>query len=176
MTGGICFLSLVTLRSKPVETAEMVNQLLFGDMFELIDQQGAWLYVRTIHDSYSGWCHQKQITLLSNETLEVLMQSSYELVISPVAGIGASGKPPLLLTMGSKLYTLSSGGFAGPEGTYALLEGLSASPKPFNASEMNDLAIGWLKAPYLWGALTIWGGLFRSYSAFVWFVWDSAQA
>lgn len=157
MTGGICFLSLVALRSKPAETAEMVNQLLFGDMCELIEQQGTWLYVRTLHDNYTGWCHQKQLTLLSNETLEVLMQSSYELVISPVAIIGAPGKPPLLLTMGSKLYALSSGGYAGPEGTYALTEGLSVSPKPFNASEMIDLAVDWLKAPYLWGGRSPFG-------------------
>lgn len=157
MTGGICFLSLVTLRAKPVESSEMVNQLLFGDMFELVEQQEAWLYIRTFHDQYTGWCHQKQLTLLSNETLEVLLQSSYELISSPVARLGATGKPPLLLTMGSKLYMLSSGGYAGPDGTYNLLEGSSSSPKQFNPSDMNDLAIGWLKAPYQWGGRSPFG-------------------
>ncbi|GAB1403546.1 MAG: NlpC/P60 family protein [Lentimicrobiaceae bacterium] len=157
MTGGICFLSLVAVRSRPAETADMVNQLLFGDLFELIEQQGSWLFIRTLHDQYTGWCNQNQLTLLNNETLEVLLQSSYELVNSPVATLGSSGQPPLFLTFGSKLYVLSSGGFAGPQGSYALHEGMCQSSKSFDQSEMNEMAISWLKVPYLWGGRSPFG-------------------
>lgn len=158
MAGGICFLSLVALRSKPAETAEMVNQLLFGELFELLEQQGNWLHIRTFHDNYTGWCYQKQLWLLSNETLEVLMESSYHFVSSQVARISSPGNPPLLITAGSKLYTLPSGEYVGPEGRkFTIQEGAASFSIPFNGSEMTELAIDWLKVPYLWGGRSPFG-------------------
>ena len=158
MAGGICLLSLVALRSQPGERAEMVNQLLFGELFELLDQEGNWLHVRTLHDHYTGWCHQKQLLLLSDETIGVLLESSYHYVFSPVARIASAGNPPIMITAGSKLYLLPSGGYAGPEGSeFFLLDGVAGFPKSFNNAEMNELAIDWLKAPYLWGGRSPFG-------------------
>ncbi|HOI86934.1 MAG TPA: SH3 domain-containing protein, partial [Lentimicrobium sp.] len=72
MSGGICFLSLVAVRSAPSDTAEMVNQLLFGDLVDIAGSQGSWLHVVSRHDGYEGWCDFKQITLLDEELPEQL--------------------------------------------------------------------------------------------------------
>ena len=45
MTGGICYLSLVAVRAEPTGKAEMVNQLLFGDLAEIIDSFDEWLKI-----------------------------------------------------------------------------------------------------------------------------------
>ena len=55
-----CFLSAVPLRSQPSDRAEMVNQLLQGDTFDILDRQPLWSYIRCHYDGYEGWVDNKQ--------------------------------------------------------------------------------------------------------------------
>jgi hypothetical protein len=157
MTGGICYLSLVAVRAEPSGKAEMINQLLFGDLAEIIGSFEEWIKIRSIHDNYEGWIDHKQIHLLTDETLEVLKGSS-KLVISDVTGLLVTqGKPGLLLVMGSTLYTLSNGLIAGPNGDYRLTEGESSIPQLLDPEEIAETASLYLNAPYLWGGRSPFG-------------------
>ena len=62
---GICHLSLVPVRKEPSHKSELVNQLLFGECFEQIEQNGDWINIRSAHDNYEGWIHQSQQTTLT---------------------------------------------------------------------------------------------------------------
>lgn len=57
---AICFLSAVAMRSTPSDRAEMVNQLLQGDTFEILEQQEKWTYIQCDYDGYKGWIDNKQ--------------------------------------------------------------------------------------------------------------------
>ena len=57
---AFCFLSAVAMRSDPSDRAEMVNQLLQGDTFEILEQQEKWSLVRCDYDGYEGWVDNKQ--------------------------------------------------------------------------------------------------------------------
>ena len=48
------------MRSDPSDRAEMVNQLLQGDTFEILEQQEKWSLVRCDYDGYEGWVDNKQ--------------------------------------------------------------------------------------------------------------------
>lgn len=57
---GYCFLSAVPMRKEPSDRSEMVNQLLIGDTFEVIERQEKWSFIRCDYDGYKGWVDNKQ--------------------------------------------------------------------------------------------------------------------
>lgn len=60
MAQGYCFLAAVPMRATPSDRAEMVNQLLLGDTFDLLQVQEKWSYIRCSYDGYEGWIDNKQ--------------------------------------------------------------------------------------------------------------------
>ena len=57
---GYCFLSAVAMRRDPSDRAEMVNQLLQGDTFTILEQQEKWTLAKCDWDGYEGWIDNKQ--------------------------------------------------------------------------------------------------------------------
>lgn len=57
---GYCFLRAVPVRREPSDRSEMVNQLLQGDTFEVLEQQEKWSRIRGDYDGYEGWIDNKQ--------------------------------------------------------------------------------------------------------------------
>lgn len=63
---AICPLSQVPVRSQSKDTAELVSQLLFGEMVEIIDKRGKnWFKIRCEWDNLVGWCRSNQLKLLT---------------------------------------------------------------------------------------------------------------
>lgn len=50
------------MRAEPTDRAEMVNQLLAGDVVEVLRRDERWSLVRCRHDGYEGWVDNKQYT------------------------------------------------------------------------------------------------------------------
>ena len=57
---GYVFLLAVPMRAEASDRAEMVNQLLAGDVVEVIERQEKWSKVRCEYDGYEGWVDNKQ--------------------------------------------------------------------------------------------------------------------
>ena len=57
---GFCFLTAVPMRREPTDRAEMVNQLLLGDTFEVVQTEERWTLARCDYDGYEGWVDNKQ--------------------------------------------------------------------------------------------------------------------
>ena len=64
MNYGICHLSIVPMRANPEDTSELVSQLLYGEIFKIIDQRKKWIKIRCSADDYTGWIDRKQYTPL----------------------------------------------------------------------------------------------------------------
>jgi gamma-D-glutamyl-L-lysine dipeptidyl-peptidase len=62
---GICLQTYVPVRKDPYERAEMVTQTLFGDAIEILDEEGNWLYIKILLDSYEGWIDKKCINQIN---------------------------------------------------------------------------------------------------------------
>ena len=60
MKYGICALSIVPCRLEPADTSEMVSQLLFGEIYRVIDERKKWVKIRAAHDGYESWIDRKQ--------------------------------------------------------------------------------------------------------------------
>lgn len=55
MNKGTCLLSYAPLRAEPRSGAEMVNALLFGESYEILEKSDAWLRIKCDYDDYQGW-------------------------------------------------------------------------------------------------------------------------
>ena len=67
MKYGICHLSIVPMRANPEDSAELVSQLLYGEIFKIIESRKKWLKIRCSTDDYSGWIDRKQFVSLTKE-------------------------------------------------------------------------------------------------------------
>lgn len=63
---GICPLSVVPLRSNPSHRSEMVSQLLFGELVDILEEKnGKWIRVRCANDNFVAWMESSQIKAIT---------------------------------------------------------------------------------------------------------------
>ena len=80
MSYGVCILSVVPLRAEASERAEMVSQLLFGDSYELLSEEGNWLKIKTSDCGYEGFLNLKYHHALTDKQFQELKQTPQSLV------------------------------------------------------------------------------------------------
>ena len=150
-TYGFCHLSVIPVRENPSDKSQMTTQLLFGDVFEQIDSQANWLFIRNAYDSYTGWIDNKQQIPIDSEQFKQLKKPQY---INEHLGT--------LLTNQYTNHLPPSCSF--PSLTSFVIEECNFEPKlalvPFSekpVSEIIPAALVYLNAPYLWGGKSIYG-------------------
>ena len=72
MKYGISNLSIVPMRNDAADQSEMVNQILFGEHFKILESRKKWSKIRLAHDSYEGWICNKQWVELSADDYKQL--------------------------------------------------------------------------------------------------------
>ena len=72
---GLCLLSVVALRSEAKESSEQISQLIFGDTFTILKEEGDWTFIKLSFDNYEGWISRKQYIKISSEEYFVLTKS-----------------------------------------------------------------------------------------------------
>lgn len=148
---AICELAVVPMRKEPSDKSEMVNQVLFGELMEIVNENEKWFQVELVHDHYQGWVDKKQISVLSfpNEKKENLV------ITSPLMAVrnwtqGFTFLPAGALIQLKDENTLSTG-----------LSEFTATPEEIkNATTKADIALAsmmFLDTPYLWGGRTLMG-------------------
>lgn len=156
MDKGICKLSVIPVRALPSDKSEIVNQLLFGEIYSILNIEEKWVQVKIDHDNYKGWIDKKQLTVISGKWQNRANQNysiSYDLV-HPV--VIKNKHIPIL--MGSKLYDFDGINctIGGDKATY---NGLAVSPRGFDftSDKLVKTALKYLNAPYLWGGRSPFG-------------------
>lgn len=172
MTHGICNLPLIPIRSEPSERSEMISQVLFGELLEVIETVDTWSRIRLLSDNYTGWCTLKMLQLLPDDVFEKYRQEKPSLtqaVLSPCFKLG-DDQPQLFLPAGSRLYFLEqdSGRFPVVQSTTADVSKLEKSTWSIhpaliaqNDQQQDDDILStaslFTNAPYLWGGKSILG-------------------
>ena len=67
MSFGIADLSIIPMRREQSERSEMVSQILFGELYEVLEIGEKWVYVRLLHDGYEGWIDRKMLLPVTEE-------------------------------------------------------------------------------------------------------------
>lgn len=86
---GICRLSLVAMRKKPVDDAEMVSQLLFGEHYTIIEvsKDGQWIQIEQYFDGQLGWIRADQHFPIADEYFNKINESDYKVCLDVVSNI-----------------------------------------------------------------------------------------
>lgn len=71
------------MRREKSERSEMVSQLLFGEVYEVLEEEDKWLNIRLLHDNCRGWIDRKIYKEVSEGFVEKY-QASDHVILSEV--------------------------------------------------------------------------------------------
>ncbi|WGD34450.1 C40 family peptidase [Olleya sp. YS] len=145
MQFGICNLSIVPLRLETSDTSELVSQVLYGDIFKVLEQRKQWSKIRLAYDSYEGWIDNKQYLEITEEHYKLIKNQPLKLSTDLVDFVQDKNNQLHTIVLGSVLNSLGVLGHS--------FEGASSDYKNVK-SEIITTAFKYLNAPYLWGGKT----------------------
>lgn len=148
MKYGICPLSIVPLRFESSDKSELVSQVLYGEIFKVLEVQKKWSKIRLDFDGYEGWIDNKQYQIITKEDFENLKNLSPRYTSDLVDFVTTQEKQLYTIPLGSSIQNASflTHSF---EGRYT--ENKQAKHK------LSETALIYLNSPYLWGGKTPFG-------------------
>jgi len=152
MDCGVCNLSVIPGRIEPTSKSEMITQLLFGEHFTVLRQQGDWLYIRCAFDNYECWIDIKQCQEISQETFNELESREITCSMELMYVLEDSERGHYLpIVIGSSL-PYFDGKTCNLEGFEYVFDGQTNTVKHGDIQQfIIDTAYTYLNAPYLWG-------------------------
>ncbi|RZS93917.1 C40 family peptidase [Aquimarina brevivitae] len=148
MQYGICNLSIVPLRLEPSDPSEMVNQVLYGEHFKVLEQRKKWSRIRLAHDKYEGWIDNKQYVEIEESTYLAFNAQPPILAGDLIEYVDCEKHHLIPITLGASLNALSFFNH-----TYEGRKITETQPK----EKLIGTSLLFLNAPYLWGGRTIFG-------------------
>ena len=141
MNYGIIKESLIPVRKKDNSKSEMINQLLFGETFKIIEKSKKWSLISSYLDNYIGWIENNNIHKITDQEFKLINRevffSSKELKLS-----NPENKYSQIIPIGSQLSSCSYLNYTIPEE-----DGI------FNKIDPLDF----INTPYLWGGKSKYG-------------------
>jgi hypothetical protein len=155
---GFCNQSLVPVRSEPSHRAEMCNQLLFGDLFAVLETFEGWLQIRLAYDNYEGWINRSSFCGISEAEFKRLNELSCHIsteLVQLIENRSIQAWFPILL--GSSLHGLEHNSFSAGDHEY-FFEGMTDSiPQAGQREKILEMSMMYLHTPYCWGGRSPFG-------------------
>jgi len=157
MQHGIAFQSLIPIRAKPDHASEQTTQLLFGEMYRIVEQKDNWYRIKSSFDNYEGWMHEQQHYALSAQEAEKLHKAPKSIAAELVQTVASNDKSfPIL--MGSTLYDFDGMNFKiGKEKFVYSGQAINENTGLLNTEHIRKFALKLLHAPYQWGGRSAFG-------------------
>lgn len=157
MSAGIVHLAQIPGRAEPSDASEMVTQLLFGEVFMVLERKGSWVKIQCAWDNYKCWIDEKQFRPLHADSASDPNPASTitsQEVVGVVHNLADATSMPIVL--GSTLP-----GYNGKTCTVGDLEfgytGAISDPFAGTKGLIAENAHSYLNAPYLWGGRSPFG-------------------
>ena len=154
MQFGQCHLSVIPVRADHLDSAEMVTQVLLGEVFLVTAFHNQWRKIKLAHDGYEGWIDEKQMISISEEDFnEIQLEKKHSYAICQDA---ESQKRTIQLVKGSLLPYFNNQNFQiGQENFY--IDSRPYYKENINREDISAIALEYLETPYLWGGRTPFG-------------------
>ena len=141
MNYGIIKESLIPVRKKDNSKSEMINQLLFGETFKIIEKSKKWSLISSYLDNYIGWIENNNIYKITDQEFKLINRevffSSKELNL-----INPENKYSQIIPIGSQLSSCSYLNYKMPD-----LDNIVNKIDPLD----------FINTPYLWGGKSKYG-------------------
>ena len=155
MSFGICNLSVVPLRLEPTDVSEMVNQVVFGEHFEVLEKTKKWSKIRLAFDDYEGYIDNKQYEEISNEDYSLLCQEKKHFAGELIDFITDDSHNLTTIPMGARLPLFNNNKITINTTSY-FYEGKVCN-KQLTKAAIIETAYLFLNVPYLWGGKSPFG-------------------
>ncbi|WCO00379.1 C40 family peptidase [Psychroserpens ponticola] len=148
MQYGICNLSIVPLRVEPSDACELISQVLYGEIFKVLEQRKSWSKIRLAYDKYEGWIDNKQYLEITEDEYKSIKIENHMLSNDLVEYIEDENQQLSTIPLGASLNGLSL--------LKHTFDGRTTSTK-HPKENLIKTAFMYLNAPYLWGGKTPFG-------------------
>ncbi len=148
MNYGCCHLSLVPVRSSANDKSEMVTQLLFGDVFEILEQTKKWIKIKNAFDGYEGWIDSKQFLSIDFEQYKNMKSHLLNCSTDLVEYVQSPKNQLIPVVIGASVKGLSKLGYKFD---------LNISQGKIRRDKIVSTALLYLNAPYIWGGMSPFG-------------------
>jgi hypothetical protein len=145
MRYGICPISIAPLRSETSDASEMVSQVLYGEIFKVIESRKKWSKIRLAHDNYEGWIDNQQYQEIEAEEYHLLIKENNYYSKDLIAYLTHNDHTLSSITIGSQA---SSSRFLNDQFN------INTKPIILSKSQLIDNALLLLNTPYMWGGRT----------------------
>ena len=156
---AVCQLSVVPVRANPSDVEEVVTQLLFGELVEILEASKAkknWCKIRCDYDGYEGWMDIRQLRRIGEMDAEMYRQN--HAFCLDLTAILTNNNHFLPITMGAILPMFDGMNLQLGDKHYAF-NGQAVQNKAIKATPelIIKFARRYLFAPYLWGGKSPFG-------------------
>lgn len=135
------------MRNEAADQSEMVNQVIFGEHFKVLEIRKKWSKIRLAHDSYEGWICNKQWIEIEEDIYKQLDKEVATITTDILDIITKTHHQPIVI--GSILPSYKSGHALINNEMYQF-DGLT-TPGFIKKDKLVENALMYLNAPYLWG-------------------------
>ena len=150
---AICNLAIIALRAEPNDRSEIVSQVLFGEHFEILEQQQQWSKIKLHFDNYEGWVDSKQYQLITEKSFNELSANVVVLNSDLVEYVTSANTTFIPITLGASLTFLNHDCINTENFEFEGLKVSGIKPK----ANIVTTSFMYLNAPYLWGGKTPFG-------------------
>jgi len=145
---GIAKLSIIPCRAEPADKAEITTQLLFGEVYKVLEEQEKWIRIETQYDSYESWIDKKQFSEITDEDYRNFSINEFPVVTTISATLTNEDTNEVMhITAGASLPFFHQNRCK-IRNTYYKFSGEVCS---FKIDDLERYALMYLNAPYLWG-------------------------
>lgn len=145
---GICNLGIIPLRLEPTDVSELVSQVLYGEVFKILEKRKNWCRIKLAYDGYEGWIDTKQYQEIQKENYSSLKAKDCICSADIIEYVSDRNNALYSVPLGSTLNGL--------ELMQHSFEGNTVSGKKEKSSIL-ETAFIYLNVPYLWGGKTPFG-------------------
>ena len=154
---GVCRLSIIPVRVKPLESSEMLTQLLFGDHYSVFEEnaRSTWVRIRIYQDGYEGWIDRRQHYPISDDYFDQINSTDYKVCLDKTSTV-LFKKRKISILMGSVLPIASIELFNVDE-QFAFNGESKNLGEIWDFERLKQVAFKYLNTPYLWGGKSPFG-------------------
>jgi len=152
---GICNLSIVPLRLEDSDMSEMVNQVLFGEHFEVLEKDKKWSKIKLQHDNYEGYIDNKQYEEITQDIFIKLSDGEKKYSGEFIDFITDNQNNLTTIPIGSSLPFFENNSFSINQSVFSYDGNIFNKKLP--KKELVSKALLFLNSPYLWGGRTPFG-------------------
>ncbi len=149
-------LSVVPMRAETSDKAEIVTQLLFGECYEVVAEEGNWRRLQLASDGYEGWIDYKQHTPVSEVYFQEWRQAVHPRA-AELMQVVSGAENPIPVGIGSYLPFYKDGRMRVNDAFHHYSGAVSDPTVQATGALAMKYAEKFRKAPYLWGGKSPFG-------------------